>query len=280
MTIEEKENSLLEFIGMYKSALVAYSGGLDSALVLWASVKSLGPDKIWAVTSNSESYASGECEEARRIAGEIGFPDSHHIIIKTGEMENPDYVNNPVNRCFHCKSELFSRLTEIAKDKGIDVIFDGSNASDQEDFRPGRQAALENRVVSPLLEASLDKDEIRQIAARNNLSFSDKPAAACLASRFPYGTAITIEGLSQVDKAEEAIKKLGFKGFRVRFHGSVARLELAPEDIPKIFQNGLKDQIVREIKNAGFKYVALDLEGYRTGSLNEVLSGEGKNDDG
>ncbi len=280
MAIEEKENSLLDFIGKYKSALVAYSGGLDSALVLWASVKSLGPDKIWAVTSNSESYASGEYEDARRIAKESGLPGSRHLIIKTGEMENSDYANNPVNRCFYCKSELFSRLSEIARDKDVDVIFDGSNVSDQDDFRPGRQAALENQVVSPLLETGLNKDDIRQIAARNNLSFSDKPAAACLASRFPYGTAITIERLTQIDQAEAAIKKLGFKGFRVRYHGPVARLELAPGDIPKIFKNGLKDRIVKEIKNTGFKYVALDLEGYRTGSLNEILSGEGKSDDG
>jgi len=262
------EQALLDFIKQYDKVLVAYSGGLDSALVLWASVTALGPERVWAVTSESESYASGEADRAVETAGAIGLRSEHYLRIKTRELENKEYAANPHNRCYFCKAELFSELTRIAGEKGIGVIFDGANVSDLGDYRPGAKAAEEFGVVSPLREAGLDKDAIRAIARRHDLAVAEKAASACLASRIPHGMVVTAERLGQIDRAELAVRSLGFDGFRVRYHGEVARLELRPDDISRVLDDSIREQVVTGIKNAGFRYVAVDLEGYRQGSLN------------
>ncbi|MCP4704549.1 MAG: ATP-dependent sacrificial sulfur transferase LarE [candidate division Zixibacteria bacterium] len=270
-SIENKEAKLLEFIRQYKTVLVAFSGGLDSTMVLWASIKALGADNVYASTSESASFASGEGEESKKFAIEVGLKSDRHIFITTDEMDNPDYQKNPSNRCYFCKSELFTKLQTIANKYKVEVIFDGSNASDVGDYRPGRQAAEELNVASPLLEAGLSKEELRVLARKYNLSFAEKPAAACLSSRFPYGTKITFERLKQVDQAEVVLHQLGFKGFRVRYHNEVARLEFKPEDISRAMEPEIREKIILGIKSSGFKFVAVDLEGYSTGSLNRLL---------
>ncbi len=274
-SIDAKEFRLLNYIRGFKSALIAYSGGLDSTMVLWASIKALGSEQVYAATAESPSFASGEAADSRMFAAEIGLPGERHLFLTTDELSNPGYRSNPANRCYFCKSELFSKLKTVAAERNIEIIFDGSNLSDTGDFRPGRQAGLEQGVVSPLLEAGLSKDELRQLARRHRLSFSDKPAAACLASRIPYGTEVTSDRLKQIDRAEAAVRGLGFKGFRVRYHNEVARLELQPDDIGRALDAEMRQKIISGIKNAGFKFVAVDLEGYRSGSLNRMIpSGE------
>lgn len=273
MSLESKEKALLEYFGQYETVIVALSGGLDSSTVLFAAVKALGPDKVWAATSNSQSLPSGERDEAAKIAREVGLHDDHHLIVTTAEMDNPEYFENSVERCYYCKHELYTMLETIKKGKGIDVIMDGANVSDRGDFRPGYRAAQEMGVVSPLNEAGFLKEEVRELARKYNLSFSEKPAAACLASRIPYGTRVTPERLLQVDRAETVVKELGFKGARIRYHGSVARLEVRSEDLNSILEDGVRDKLVTGIKKAGFRFVALDLEGYRTGSLNAEITG-------
>jgi len=275
--IESKEKELLEFIGKFKSVLVAFSGGLDSSVVLWASIKALGAENVLAVTSESASFASSEGISAREAAREVGLPPDRHIFIRTEEMNNPDYVKNPSNRCYYCKSELFSQLKKIAEQKNIEAVFDGANVSDNSDFRPGQRAAQRLEIVSPLKEGGFDKEMLRELARKYELSFAERPAAACLASRIPYGTRITVERLKKVETAEAAVRAMGFEGFRVRYHGEVARLELRPDDIKSVIDNGTREKLVTEIKKAGFKFVALDLEGYRTGSLNRMLT-EGEKD--
>jgi len=278
MSLDNKEKALLEFISKFDTVMVALSGGLDSSTVLWASIKALGPDKVWAATSSSYSLPAGEKEEALRIAKEVGLKEDHHIIVATSEMDNPNYAENSVERCYFCKRELYTMLSTITQAKKIGVIFDGANVSDIGDFRPGYRAAQEKGVVSPLMEAGFIKEEVRELARKYDLSFSEKPAAACLASRIPYGTRVTPERLTLVDNAEQAVRDLGFFGIRIRFHGPVARLEVREEDIGRIFSDGIRDKLVAGIKNAGFKYVALDLEGYRTGSLNAEITAERKSD--
>lgn len=278
-SIDKKETKLLDFIRQYKSVLVAFSGGLDSTMVLWASVKAIGADNVYAATSESASFASGEADDSRKFAVEVGLNSERHIFLTTDELSNPEYTDNPTNRCYFCKNELFSKLKSVAEEYKIEITFDGSNASDVGDFRPGREAAKELGVASPLLEAGLNKDELRVMARKYNLSFSEKPAAACLASRFPYGTKITTEKLKQIDRAELVLHRLGFKGFRVRYHNEVARLELKPEDISRVLEADIRAKIITEIKNTGFKFVSLDLEGYSTGSLNRLIqTGEENNE--
>ena len=270
-SIEKKEAILLDYIRQYKSVLVAFSGGLDSTMVLWASIKAIGADNVYAATSESASFASGEAADSKNFALEVGLKPDRHIFLTTDEMNNPDYRSNPSNRCYFCKNELFSKLKTVAEKHKIYIIFDGSNTSDIGDFRPGSEAAKESGVASPLLEAGLDKEELRVLARKYNLSFAEKPAGACLASRFPYGTEITTERLNQIDRAETAIRQLGFDGFRVRYHNEVARLELKPEDIDRALDTDIRSKIISEIKKVGFKFVAVDLEGYSTGSLNRLI---------
>lgn len=274
----DNQKRLIDFIKQYKNALVAYSGGLDSSLVLWASIEALGPGKVLAVTSLSESYATGEKEAARKIADELGLPEKRHRFVSTREMDNENYVKNPADRCYWCKHTLYTELGAIAQKENLAVIFDGTNLSDASDYRPGLKAAREMHVVSPLRETGLTKDDVRGIARENGLSFAEKPASACLASRIPYGTSITPERLRMIDMAETAVREAGFEGFRVRYHHDVARLELKPEDLPRLLGHGIKDLLIKKIKQAGFKYVAVDLEGYRTGSMNEAVGKDKSND--
>lgn len=269
-------DKLLAFVKRRSSALVAFSGGLDSALVLWACKQALGDQRTLAVTSASPSFPESERAEVEQFAAFIGLENSRVRFIFTKEMEVAGYYENSPQRCYFCKSELYSELETIRSEENIDVIFDGANLSDLGDFRPGARAAREQNVVSPLLECGFDKPTVRQIARALKLPVADKPASACLSSRIPHGVTITEEVLRQIDRAEAALKDLGFSGFRVRYHNEVARLELSEHDMHKLDDDRLRHEVARAVKSAGFRFVTLDLEGYRRGSLNppEALTQE------
>jgi len=247
--------------------LVAFSGGVDSTLLLKVASDVLGPN-VLAVVAGSETYPTKEVEAARRLARKLGV---RHRYIHTCELRNPKFTSNSRERCYHCKRELFGRLKDIAATEKIRFVLDGSNYDDRLDYRPGGRAGAELGIRSPLKEAGLTKDDIRAISRRFGLPTWDKPAMACLASRFPYGTRIEKKSLSQVGRAEDALRKLGFGQLRVRHHGSVARIEVEPEEFPRVIQSGTRDKIVRGLKKLGYLYVTFDLEGYRTGSLNAPL---------
>jgi pyridinium-3,5-biscarboxylic acid mononucleotide sulfurtransferase len=247
--------------------LVAYSGGVDSTFLLRVATDTLGEHAL-GVTARSDSYPERELEEATRLAQAMG---ARHLVVDTYEMETESYVSNPSNRCYFCKTELWDTLGPIAGEQGFPAMVDGFNADDVGDYRPGAVAAREHGVRSPLLEAGLTKREIRALSREMGLATWDKPAMACLSSRVPYGERITREKLEQIDRAENLLRELGYRQLRVRHHGDVARIELAPEDMPRFFAEGLAEPIARRIKELGFQYVTLDLLGYRSGSLNEVL---------
>lgn len=249
------------------SVIVAYSGGTDSAFLAAASYGVLG-GRVEAVTADSPLLPRKELAAARELAAQIGI---RHRVIPTREMENSDFVRNAPDRCFHCKTGLFTLLNHLAKEEGGGTVVDGSNTDDLGDYRPGRQAAGNLNVRSPLLETGWSKADIRRASRLLGLPTAEKPASACLASRIPYGTAITNEILSAVEQAEEALRDLGFDVVRVRAHGKFARIELAPGDIERAAREPLRSEIARAIQAAGFRFVALDLQGYRTGSLNEDL---------
>lgn len=257
------------------SLVVAYSGGVDSTLVAKAAHDALTNDsnggnggRLLAVTADSESYPRSEFTAALELIKRMGV---RHKVVQSGEMEIPGYTQNPPDRCFYCKGELFGILKSIADEGGYDAVCDGANLDDADDYRPGRRAAKELDVRSPLMEAGMTKADVRFHAKRLGLPNWDKPAAACLASRFPYGSQITVEKLSVVEKAEEILKKAGYRQLRVRHHGEIARLELAAPDISRFAADPQKDACIQEIKELGFAYVVLDLQGYRQGSLNESL---------
>lgn len=247
---------------------MAFSGGVDSTFLLKVAHDELG-EGVLAVTASSETYPQREKREALRLAQELSV---RHRIIHTRELENPDFANNPPQRCYFCKKELFSKLKNIAESEGIVYVLDGSNYEDLSDFRPGAKAADELGIRSPLKEVRLLKKEIRQLSRKLGLSTWQKPSFACLSSRFPYYTEIDLKNLKKVERAEEYLRKIGFSQFRVRHHGQIARIEVAANEFPNIIKKDAIEKIIRKFKKIGYIYITLDLEGYRTGSMNEPLS--------
>jgi uncharacterized protein len=247
--------------------IVAYSGGVDSAYLALVAAGELG-DRALCVTADSASYPERHRELALRIARDFGL---RHEVIHTDELARPEYRANPANRCYYCKRELYTHLTAMARERGFAAVADGSNADDRGDYRPGRQAAREFGVVSPLDDAGLTKAEIRELSRQAGLPTWDEPASACLSSRIPYGNEVTPEKLRQIEKAEDALRRLGFRICRVRHHDAVARLEIGRDEMARALDPVVSAAIVREVKAAGYQFVALDLQGYRLGSLNEPL---------
>ncbi|RJP67043.1 MAG: ATP-dependent sacrificial sulfur transferase LarE [Candidatus Abyssobacteria bacterium SURF_17] len=268
MAADMKEQRLRKILGDLGSVLVAFSGGVDSSLLLKVAVDTLGHDNVLAVTATSSTYPKPELDEACRIAEQIG---ARHMVIESEETEIPEFVANPPNRCYYCKRELFGKLARLAEEQGLAAVVDGSNADDRADHRPGRQAAEELHVRSPLMEAGLTKADIRELSRQVGLPTWDKPALACLSSRFPYGTTISPEKLSQVEAAEQLLRKKGFRQVRVRHYDYTARIEVGATELKRFFEGSLIAEVVAELKRLGYTYVTLDLEGYRTGSMNEVL---------
>jgi uncharacterized protein len=262
----DKEDGLRSLLSSYGSVVVAYSGGVDSTYLAYVAHRVLG-DRALAVTGDSPSYPERHRRLAVEIAGQFGL---RHEIIRTAELERPEYRANPANRCYYCKRELYTHLTRIAAERGA-VVVDGNNADDRGDYRPGRQAAREFGVRSPLDEMNLGKAEIREFARRAGIPVWDEPASACLSSRIPYNTEVTSEKLRMIERAEVALQALGFRLCRVRHHDLLARIEISPDAIPRALEPATSAAIVRELKAAGYRYVTLDLQGYRTGSLNEGL---------
>jgi len=259
----QKLKQLKENLAGLRGAVVAFSGGVDSTFLLAVARDILG-ENVLAVTATSETYPERELFEARSLARQM---DARHLEVLSEELDIPEFQHNPRNRCYYCKKELFAKLRSIADEHGLTHVLDGTNVDDLGDHRPGRQAAAELGVISPLEQAGLTKNEIRQLSHQLGLSTWDKPAYACLSSRFPYGTAITPERVRQVGQAEESLRTLGFRILRVRYHGDIARLELGPEELRNAV-GPLKEQVIKIIKQAGFTFVSVDLEGYRTGSMN------------
>jgi len=267
MNLEQKEKKLEDVLQSLGPMLVAFSGGVDSSYLAYKAHQVAG-DRVLAVTADSPSVPAHQRKMALRLAEHCGFP---HEVIRTDEVDLEEYRENPPNRCYFCKDELFAKLTVMAKERGYAAIVDGLNADDLGDYRPGRQAARRHNVRSPLMESGLTKDEIRELSRRAGLPTADQPASACLASRFPYGVRITDEKLRRVDQGEETLRDMGFRIFRVRHHEETVRLEFGPEDMARALNREMAARLCSVFKALGYRYVTLDLEGYRTGSLNEVL---------
>jgi uncharacterized protein len=276
ISTENKFTGLKSNIKKLSKVVVGFSGGVDSTLILKVSIDELGAENVWAVTGDSESLMPEELAHCRELAARLGLNKKNFIEIKTNEIEDPNYRKNPEDRCFYCKNELFGNLAEITRKIGANHVLDGSNADDLDDWRPGRKAAKKMNVISPLADAGITKEEIREIARELGLPNWDKPALACLASRIPYGSEITAEKLFQVADAERFIKSLGFSQFRVRHHGDMARLEFLREEMGEVFTDGLVEKISSKLKSLGFTYVTVDLQGYRSGSMNENINKGGK----
>jgi pyridinium-3,5-biscarboxylic acid mononucleotide sulfurtransferase len=268
LSAAEKEDNLRRMMREMKSVLVAYSGGVDSSYVALIATQELG-EKAVCVMGISPSVAESQKVEAEKIAEDFKF---NYLPIRTDELTDPNYQANPTNRCYFCKSELYGKLSPLAQQKGIEFVLDGSNLDDTGDFRPGRQAAQENGVRSPLIEVGLTKTEIRELSKKHHLPTWDKPASPCLSSRIAYGVPVSIERLSKVEKGEKFLRELGLREFRVRNHGELARLEIAPAEMEKVLNKELIDLMAEKFRALGFRYVTLDLHGYRSGAMNEVLS--------
>ena len=263
-----KLHGLRDILQGMDAALLAYSGGVDSTFLLKVAGEVLG-ERVLAVTAVSPTYPRQEHARAVRIAHSLG---ARHIFVRTEELNDPRFCQNPPERCYHCKKELFGKLYDIAAREGVGVVMDGSNLDDCADYRPGRKAASEAGVRSPLVEARLRKAEIRALSRDMGLPTWDKPAMACLASRFPYGEPITRQQLQRVERAEDFLRQLGFAQLRVRSHGLLARIEVDAARVPELCKPELRQRVIKKLKGLGFLYVTLDLEGYRTGSLNEALA--------
>jgi uncharacterized protein len=268
MDNQEKQKKLTEILRSLGSAAVAYSGGVDSTYLLQVAFDCLG-ERAVALTAVSPSLPAHELAEAQQIARQIG---ARHVLIDSHETEDPRYLANNSARCYFCKTDVYQELVDYAQHNGFAFVVDGSNLDDMDDHRPGRQAAREHGVRSPLLEAGLAKEEVRQLARQAGLPNWDKPAAACLSSRIPYGTMVTLEILSQVEQAERSLRNLGIRQVRVRHHDTIARIEVEPNDFDIILQH--YKQIVSDFRSLGYIYVALDLAGFTSGSLNAVLNGK------
>jgi len=266
--VEQKEQRLRAWFRELGSAIVAYSGGVDSAYVAFIAARVLG-ERMLAVTAESPSLAARHRQEAIAFARRFRIP---HLLIRSEEFDDPNYRRNPPNRCYYCKRELYEKLTRLARERGFRAVCDGANVDDLDDFRPGRQAAREFGILSPLIECHLTKAEVRELSRRHGLPTWDKPASACLASRIPYGMEVTVEKLRTIEQGEEILRELGFRIFRVRHHGSLVRLELGRDELGRALEPAMLERLVREFKALGFAFVTLDLEGYRTGALNEALA--------
>ena len=264
--LDAKARTLRDGLSSFGSVVVAYSGGVDSAYLACVAHETLG-DRALAVTADSASYPQRHREMALDIARQFGF---QHSLIHTGELERPEYRANPANRCYFCKHELYTHLARIASERGA-IVVDGNNADDRGDYRPGRQAAREFGVRSPLDEADLTKDEIRELSRAAGLPTWDEPASACLSSRIPYFDEVTPEKLRMIERGEQALRALGFRVCRVRHHDALARIEIGLSELARALEPETSAAIVRELKAAGYRYVTIDLQGYRTGSLNEGL---------
>jgi len=268
MPLLDKQDRLFASLRGLERVMVAYSGGADSAYLAWAAHQTLGANAL-AITADSASIPESHKRDAEAFVRQFGIA---HEYIATREFENPDYLKNDANRCFHCKDELFTRLEEVGRERGIAHIIYGVNADDLGDYRPGQKAAGLHQVKAPLVEANLTKAEIRELSRMAGLPTWDRPAAACLSSRIPYGTAVTMENIKTVERGEEELKALGFRQFRVRFHGELVRVEVARDELAKALTAEMAREFTAIFKGLGFKYVTLDLEGYRQGSMNEALN--------
>ena len=265
--LRAREAALFDRLRQFPSLIVAYSGGVDSAYLAWAATRTLG-DRAFCITADSASYPERHRTMALETAARFGF---HHELIQTGELENPAYRANNTDRCYHCKHELFTHLTAIARDRGVAAVADGNNADDRGDYRPGRRAAREFAVVSPLDDADLSKDDIRMLSHEAGLPYWDEPASACLSSRVPYFSEVTEDKLREIERSEQALRALGFRVLRVRHHGELARIEFGRDEMARAIEPAMAARIDSALRACGFKFVTIDVKGYRQGSLNEGI---------